>query len=105
MAKASPKVILNVRVDPSYVERLDVLADKMGLDRPELLRRVLRNGIEGMEELVMIAGNPVGLAMFELVKFLESDPKDREEMARVIRNVARQKYLGQKPLLGKTAPA
>jgi len=105
MPRPDTKVQFAMRVPPEYIERLDVLAEKMGLDRAEVARRALRNGIDGLETVSNVVGNPVAEKVLQLLTVLESDKEDREEIRRVLRSVGqhtRQSKAGVSA--GKVAP-
>lgn len=84
MPTNQPKVALPLRVPPEYIDRLDVLAERMQLDRSEVARRALRNGIGELETFSKVATSPVADTLLRLVTVLESDPEEREEIRRVL---------------------
>lgn len=80
-----PKVQLPLRVPESYIERLDELADKMDLERSEVARRALRNGITELEKLTKLGANPVANMLASMVTLMDADAEEREEVQRVLR--------------------
>lgn len=83
------KVHLPLRVPEEYIQRLDDLAEAMGLDRSEVARRALRNGIDDLESGEKMATNRAMEKLMLFTTLLESDPEERAEMGRVIRNLAK----------------
>lgn len=100
---ADTKVQFAFRVPPDYIERLEVLADKMELDRAEVARRALYQGIGSMETSARVAENPVAQAIMQLVNVMESDPDEREEIRRVLSSISNSKK--SKNTRKKPAPA
>ena len=106
MARPDTKVQFAMRVPPEYIERLDVLAEKMELDRAEVARRAMRNGIDQLESLTTVAGNPVAEKVLQLLTAFESDQEDREEIRRVLRSIGQHKKQSRKvPSAGREAKA
>ena len=91
MKTSGPKVGLPLRVPVEYIERLDDLAERMGLDRSEVARRALRNGMEDLQKMTKIAANPVVETFLRFVTEFESNPGDREELLRVLRSIGEHK--------------
>ena len=91
MKPSGPKVGLPLRVPVDYIERLDELAEKMGVDRSEVARRALRNGMEELEKITKYAANPVVETFLSLVSMLEFDVEEREEMLRTLRSIGDHK--------------
>lgn len=91
MPANEPKVALPLRVPPEYIERLDLLAERMQLDRSEVARRALRNGIGELETFSKVATNPVADTLLRLVTVLESDPDERDEIRRVLSAMSEHK--------------
>jgi predicted DNA-binding protein len=86
------KVQYAFRLPPEYLERLDVLAEKMQLDRAEVARRALRNGIGELEHLTRVAANPIADTLLRLLTVAESDPQERAEVRRVLTALTEHKH-------------
>ena len=91
MARKETKVPLNLRVDESVIERLDVLAEQMGMERSEVARRVLSGGLTEMEKAIRTAGNPVGEVLVRLAGLIEGNAEERAELSEILRTVAQHK--------------
>ena len=91
MASKEKLVPLTIRVPDSYIERLEVLSGKLEVDRTEVARRAIRNGIEDIERGAKIAENPLGEKLLLLSTLFEGSADERAEMTRAIRTVATAK--------------
>lgn len=85
MPEKEIKVPLPIRVPESYIERLDKLAEKMELERSEVARRALRNGIDGLEKAAKLGANPLGNMLASFSTLMAADEEEREEIQRVLR--------------------
>lgn len=103
MATKQNKVALPLRVLPSDLKRLDDLAERMDLDRSEVARRALRNGIDGLESLTKVASNPIADVLLRLVNLTEQDPEQREEVRRVLTSLSQHKKSSKSRRKGATA--
>lgn len=97
MANKEKLVPITIRVPESYIERLDVLREKFDVDRTEMARRVLRNGLADTEKAAKIAEHPIGEKLLQLCTLLEGSADEREEMSRAIRTIAIAKKTKKKP--------
>ncbi|MBL4699823.1 MAG: CopG family transcriptional regulator [Phycisphaeraceae bacterium] len=91
MARKETKVPLNLRVDESIVERLDILAEKMGMDRSEVARRVIKGGLTEMEKTIRTASSPIGEMLVRFAGLMEGNSEDRAELSKILRSIADDK--------------
>ena len=102
MSPSEAKVQLPLRVSPDHIRRLDLLADRMGLDRSEVARRALRNGIEELEGLTKLAANPVADLLFRFVNLMETDQEHRDELLRLLDSLRDHKNKSKQEHKAKT---
>lgn len=91
MARKETKVPLNLRVEESVIERLDILAEQMGMERSEVARRVITGGLKEMEETVRTASSPMGKALVQLAGLIEGNAEERAELSEILRSIAEHK--------------
>jgi len=96
MPEKEIKVPLPIRVPESYIDRLDELADRMGLDRSEVARRALRNGITDLEKLTTAGSNPVINKLIDFISIVEGDEEERQEIRRVLASLTDHKKKSKK---------
>ena len=85
------KVPLPIRVPESYIDRLDSLAEKMDLERSEVARRCLRNGIDDLEKIIAVGSNPVVSKLAEFLSLLDTDPEEKAELRRLLTALSEHK--------------
>ena len=87
MRPKTNKVALSLRLPPEYLDRLDALAVIMDLDRSEVARRALRNGLDDLEKEVEFASNPLAAALIKICSMLVPGSAEAEEVTRVLRSI------------------
>lgn len=86
MTTAPPMRHLSVRINAEYVDQADRLAEQLGIDRSELIRRCIRNGLDGFERFQGVISNPALRLVVRMAAAIDPDTEGADEIRRIIRH-------------------
>lgn len=75
--RSSPRVVVSFSISAALLPRLDSVADAQGLNRSQLVERIILEGLEGSEDMMKVFTDPIIMAA------LGSALKDREVLRHI----------------------
>ncbi len=94
-----------VRLEPEQLQRLDDLAERLGITRTELARKAVLNGLDDLGRCVTLAEWPIIAMGVRLVSRLADDPQGAEEADRILRSIRDTKRSSRQSQLPGIEPA
>jgi metal-responsive CopG/Arc/MetJ family transcriptional regulator len=90
---------MTIKLPSSYPTRVDRLAERMGLNRSEVARRALRNGLDELEIALRLGSHPLVAAISRLVVRTEKDPEVQADLAHVLDSIRETRNEHKEPVL------
>lgn len=79
MERQPREVFAGARITKDLSEQVDLVAQRLGVSRSEVIYRSMRNGIDELDGITRVAGNPViNLALKIATKLCADDDEVRE---------------------------
>lgn len=102
MVKDVPKTTtVSARITVDLYERIEALAARMGVNKNDLLKRIIRNGTDELAGIVEKCENPIINLGMKIAVNLAATEEERQEILDQLNAIAaRRKQRGQEELPG-----
>ncbi len=78
---------INLRLSDHEAQRIDRIAERLGITRTELARRALLSGTDDFGKILSLAEWPLFASALRLVAKLSDDPSSAQELERLLKAI------------------